>query len=115
MRPIDDTIVLQAIDHLRDVYMLKDTEYYERIHQNNPIANALRHIEKKVKSAPIAYSVPHAHWIRITEKDYNDNAKYECSNCHAGDEHAVSKIIPYCWKCGFLMDEPEEINLIGEI
>lgn len=113
MKPIEDTVVLEAIEHLRKVYQLQPAEHYERVHQNNPTANALRHIEKKVRGARLAYAVPHSHWVRRSEPDYNNNAQYECANCHAGDLHTTSVSVPYCWKCGFRMDEPETVDIYG--
>ena len=39
-------------------------------------------------------------WIPIGEPDKDNNQQVECSNCHAGDLHAVGVEVPYCWKCG---------------
>ena len=45
---------------------------------------------------------PQGEWIR-TGSLGNENAHYECSNCHHGDEHAESQEVPYCWFCGAKM------------
>ena len=44
-----------------------------------------------------------AEWIRIGDYDCDNNAPFECSNCHAGDTHAKGVRVPYCWKCGAKM------------
>ena len=49
------------------------------------------------------------HWIYKHDEEGNTgNAQYECSECGAGDLHAKSQDVPYCWKCGAKMDEVEE-------
>lgn len=58
---------------------------------------------KNIPSADVA-EVRHGKWLQNGEPDSHGNAQYECSNCHAGDEHAVSVEVPYCWKCGARMD-----------
>lgn len=45
------------------------------------------------------------HWIPMGLVDANDNRNYECSECHHGDTHAKSQIVPYCWYCGAKMAE----------
>lgn len=57
----------------------------------------------KIPSADVV-EVKHGKWISNGESDSNGNAQYECSNCHAGDEHVVNVEVPYCWKCGARMD-----------
>lgn len=42
-------------------------------------------------------------WIKIKDWDENDNALFECNNCHHGDTHAKSVKVPYCWYCGAKM------------
>ena len=44
-------------------------------------------------------------WIPIGEPDKDNNQQVECSNCHAGDLHAVGVEVPYCWRCGARMGE----------
>lgn len=52
--------------------------------------------------------VVHAKWCKIDDWDDNDNALFECTNCHHGDVHARSVAVPYCWYCGAKMDGKEE-------
>lgn len=42
-------------------------------------------------------------WIKIKDWDENDNALFECNNCHCGDTHAKAMKVPYCWHCGAKM------------
>ena len=42
-------------------------------------------------------------WIKIKDWDENDNALFECTNCHYGDTHAKAMKVPYCWHCGAKM------------
>lgn len=43
-------------------------------------------------------------WIYKHDEEGNTgNAQYECSECGAGDLHAKSQEVPYCWKCGSYM------------
>ena len=51
-----------------------------------------------------AEPVRHGEWICIGDYDCDNNAPFECSNCHAGDTHAKGVRVPYCWKCGAKMD-----------
>ena len=48
------------------------------------------------------------HWIKTSDTDENGNAQYTCSECYCGDVHAEVQIVPYCWKCGAKMVEPQE-------
>lgn len=50
-----------------------------------------------------AKSVVHGEWIKIKDWNENDNALFECSNCHYGDTHAKAMKVPYCWHCGAKM------------
>ena len=45
----------------------------------------------------------HGEWIKIKDWDENDNALFECNNCHHADTHAKSVKVPYCWHCGAKM------------
>lgn len=50
----------------------------------------------------------HGHWIYKHDEEGNTgNAQYECSECGAGDLHAKSQEVPYCWKCGAKMELKE--------
>lgn len=42
-------------------------------------------------------------WIKIKDWDENDNALFECTNCHYGDTRANAMKVPYCWHCGAKM------------
>ena len=52
------------------------------------------------------------HWILAEEQNKedveNDNYRYICSKCQCSDIHAKGTIVPYCWKCGRRMVEPQE-------
>lgn len=54
----------------------------------------------------------YGHWVEApmqrTEDLENGNKLYHCSNCNAGDLHAITQAVPYCWKCGAIMGEVEE-------
>lgn len=46
----------------------------------------------------------HGMWINYEKPDIDGNMSCTCSVCKAGDVHAKGKKIPYCWKCGAIMD-----------
>lgn len=52
------------------------------------------------------------HWILADEQNKedveNDNYRFICSECRCSDIHAKGTIVPYCWKCGARMIEPQE-------
>jgi hypothetical protein len=52
------------------------------------------------------------HWILADEQNKedveNDNYRFICSKCQCSDIHAKGTIVPYCWKCGARMVEPQE-------
>lgn len=52
------------------------------------------------------------HWIladvQNKEDVVNDNFRFICSECLCSDIHAKNTIVPYCWKCGAKMIEPQE-------
>lgn len=52
------------------------------------------------------------HWILADEQNKedveNDNYRFICSECQCSDIHAKNTIVPYCWKCGAKMVEPQE-------
>lgn len=52
----------------------------------------------------------HGRWIYKHDEEGNTgNVQYECSECGAGDLHAKSQEVPYCWKCGsYMLKELEE-------
>lgn len=54
------------------------------------------------------------HWILADEQNKedieNDNYRFICSECQCSDIHAKGTIVPYCWKCGHRMVEPQERN-----
>ena len=58
-----------------------------------------------ILNAPTVEAKPvvHGEWIKIKDWDENDNALFECTNCHHGDAHAKSVKVPYCWYCGAKM------------
>ena len=51
-------------------------------------------------------------WILADEQNKedveNDNYRFICSECQCSDIHAKGAIVPYCWKCGAKMVEPQE-------
>lgn len=85
--------------------------------ENEPVqtyANAIRATMRDVRLAP-AVDVPVLHVDAIPvrgEWDYSGNVPDEdnniqcrCTNCNAGDKHAVSMMykVPFCWRCGAKM------------
>ena len=52
------------------------------------------------------------HWIladvQNKEDVENDNYRFICSECQCSDIHAKGTVVPYCWKCGAKMVEPQE-------
>lgn len=52
------------------------------------------------------------HWILADKQNKedveNDNYRFICSECQCSDIHAKGTIVPYCWKCGCRMVEPQE-------
>ena len=82
-------------------------------HCSNCIMND---VIKKIKDTPAvdAELVRHGHWIEApqelqrAEELENGNKLYFCSICDAGDLHAVTQDVPYCWKCGARMDGREK-------
>lgn len=58
----------------------------------------------KISAADVRENV-HAHWIAIVEKDVDGNGQYNCSACGAGESHRPNCEVPFCWKCGAVMDE----------
>ena len=66
--------------------------------------------EYELKSVPAADVAPvvHAKWKRISSYDEDRNADFMCTNCGAGDRHAMGVEVPHCWKCGARMDGEEE-------
>ena len=72
-----------------------------------------REFGRMVLNAPAvdAVKVQHGYWIEASQELQraedleNGNKQYFCSNCNAGDLHAVTQDVPYCWKCGAKMDK----------
>ena len=63
-------------------------------------------VEERLDEMPPADVVPvvHAHWKFVSGPDEDNNLQAMCSNCGAGDLHAVEVTVPYCWRCGARMD-----------
>lgn len=61
----------------------------------------------RIPSADVV-EVRHGHWIYTAkvrpECPDDSDCYYECSECHAGDEHNKRVQVPYCWHCGARMD-----------
>ena len=59
---------------------------------------------RQVRQVPTAEERKTGHWILdIHSCDDNGNGFYTCSVCGAGDTHALTMYVPYCWKCGARM------------
>ena len=71
----------------------------------NNLAEGFMQMEKLIKEQPTVEAKPvvHGEWIKIKDWDENDNALFECNNCHHADTHAKSVKVPYCWYCGAKM------------
>lgn len=54
-------------------------------------------------------------WINHTEPDQSNNIMCWCSECGAGDQHAVGVEVPYCWKCGAKMQDSTRGKYVGEM
>lgn len=52
----------------------------------------------------------HGEWIYHEKADENNNISCSCSICHAGEVKSLDVIVPYCWKCGAIMDGKENRN-----
>ena len=57
-----------------------------------------------MREAADVKEVIHAKWERVGDWDEDNNAVFDCSNCHHGDVHAEGQEVPYCWYCGAKMD-----------
>ena len=51
-------------------------------------------------------------WMLLADQNPEDvkagNYAYWCSRCYAGDVHAKTQEVPYCWKCGARMKGAED-------
>ena len=56
-----------------------------------------------VDAVPVVYGK----WKKKTDYDDDNNAYFECSNCHHGDKHAKGVVVPFCWFCGASMKKGE--------
>lgn len=70
-------------------------------------------LEQPVSNLPsVTPQQKYGKWILADEQDKedveNDNYRFICSECQCSDIHAKGAIVPYCWKCGAIMDEPQE-------
>lgn len=67
-------------------------------------------LEAAIKAIPPVdvVKVVRAKWKKISSYDEDLNADFQCSNCLAGDTHALDVEVPYCWKCGARMGGEEE-------
>lgn len=65
--------------------------------------------EKALKQEPKT-----GRWILAEEQNKedveNDNYRFICSECQCSDIHAKGTKVPYCWKCGAKMVEPQEVK-----
>lgn len=52
------------------------------------------------------------YWILADEQNEEDvridNYRFICSECQSSGVHAKDVIVPYCWKCGAKMVEPQK-------
>ena len=84
----------RAIDEVWDAFTSRDDPDLGRV------------IEENIERLPAADVAPvvHAHWKFVSGPDEDNNLQVMCSNCGAGDLHAVEVTVPYCWRCGARMD-----------
>jgi len=51
-------------------------------------------------------------WMLLAEQNQEDvkagNYAYWCSRCYAGDVHAKTQEVPYCWRCGAKMEVSDD-------
>ena len=67
----------------------------------------------KIRDLPSVTPQPKTgHWILADEQNKEDvengNYRFICSECQYSDIHAKGTLVPYCWKCGAKMVEPQE-------
>ena len=74
--------------------------------------NTLNEVYERLEKLPSVNPQPTGHWIIADEQNKedveNDNYRFICSECQCSDIHAKGTIVPYCWKCGRRMVEPQE-------
>lgn len=73
------------------------------VHNSDKMLEALDMAIKSLEQEPKI-----GHWIPMGLVDANDNRNYECSECHHGDTHAKTQIVPYCWYCGSKMESEDK-------
>lgn len=93
-----------------DVCGEKCVEGHSVCHDCKPFTDVLKKLVtyEDADEQGLLAKVVHAKWCKIDDWDDNDNALFECTNCHHGDVHARSVAVPYCWYCGAKMDGKEE-------
>lgn len=74
----------------------------QRLRKKNREKNA--RIEMLTKELECIKERVEAKWERVSDWDSENNAYFDCSNCHHGDIHAEGQEVPYCWYCGAKMD-----------
>lgn len=94
-------VVNTAFGHIYD----NDSETVSLVDLQNEVVMT---IEQHTEPADVA-PVVRGKWKKLTCYDENLNADFQCSNCLAGDTHALGVEVPYCWKCGSRMDGEENV------
>lgn len=90
-----------------------DKALYDHFHDEDSQTNmtdvSLGAIRNFVRNfPPVTLKQKIGHWIPMGLVDANGNRNYECSECHHGDTHAKTQIVPYCWYCGAKMEGVQE-------
>ena len=101
--PCEDCISRQAVLDLVDSYSESQSNV-EDVTQDI--------ISDIVVLPPVNPQPKTGYWILADEQNKedveNDNYRFICSECQYSDIHAKDTIVPYCWKCGTRMVEPQE-------
>ena len=67
-----------------------------------------------VNLPPVTPQQKTGYWILADEQSKedieNDNYRFICSECGCSDIHAKGTKVPYCWKCGAKMVDPQKVR-----
>jgi hypothetical protein len=115
----DGSALAKAFNHLWEKYVEQETcddaisrqAVLDKMKERDEEVSCLT--TKDVRDLPTVKPQPKTgHWILADEQNKedveNDNYRYICSECQCSDIHAKGTVVPYCWKCGAKMIEPQE-------
>ena len=119
MQPYEEAVnmAIQALEQEPCEEAISRQAIIEAIHEADMNAyderSLIRDLKQRVNELPPVKPQPKTgYWILADEQNKedveNDNYRFICSECQCSDIHAKDTIVPYCWKCGTLMVEPQE-------